>query len=132
MKELLTGIINKIQQIAEKLGLIADYVVEQGTSGTWTYRKWNSGIAECWGISRLPISTTPEIEVILPFNMVDTNYVVSLTPGNNASVLTTPIRECRVNGGNSARTVNSFYVSAKSSSSTYGVKFNMTVIGRWK
>ena len=27
----------------------ADYVVEQGTSGIWTYRKWNSGIAECWG-----------------------------------------------------------------------------------
>lgn len=27
----------------------ADYVVEQGTSGGWTYRKWNSGLAECWG-----------------------------------------------------------------------------------
>lgn len=49
MKELFTNIINKIQQIAEKLGLIADYVVEQGTDGIWTYRKWNSGIAELWG-----------------------------------------------------------------------------------
>lgn len=28
---------------------MADFVVEQGTSGIWTYRKWNSGIAECWG-----------------------------------------------------------------------------------
>ena len=28
---------------------IADYIAEQGTSGIWTYRKWNSGIAECWG-----------------------------------------------------------------------------------
>lgn len=27
---------------------IKDYVVAQGTSGGWTYRKWNSGIAECW------------------------------------------------------------------------------------
>ena len=27
-----------------------DYIVEEGTSGIWTYRKWNSGIAECWGI----------------------------------------------------------------------------------
>lgn len=27
----------------------ADYVVEQGVSGGWTYRKWNSGLAECWG-----------------------------------------------------------------------------------
>ena len=26
-----------------------DYVVEHGTSGIWTYRKWASGIAECWG-----------------------------------------------------------------------------------
>lgn len=26
----------------------ADYVVEQGTSGGWTYRKWASGVAECW------------------------------------------------------------------------------------
>lgn len=30
-------------------GTAADYVVEQGTSGIWTYRKWSSGIAECWG-----------------------------------------------------------------------------------
>lgn len=31
----------------------ADYVVEQGTETvagvSWIYRKWNSGIAECWG-----------------------------------------------------------------------------------
>ena len=37
----------------EELGKIdilsTDYIVEQGTSGDWTYRKWNSGIAECWG-----------------------------------------------------------------------------------
>ena len=26
-----------------------DYVLEQGTSGIWTYRKWASGAAECWG-----------------------------------------------------------------------------------
>lgn len=26
-----------------------DYIVEQGTSGIWKYRKWNSGKSECWG-----------------------------------------------------------------------------------
>lgn len=26
-----------------------DQIVAQGTSGIWTYRKWHSGIAECWG-----------------------------------------------------------------------------------
>lgn len=29
-------------------GSADDYVTEQGTSGDWTYRKWNSGTAECW------------------------------------------------------------------------------------
>lgn len=27
-----------------------DYVVQHGTTGIWTWRKWNSGAAECWGI----------------------------------------------------------------------------------
>ncbi len=33
-----------------------DYVVEHGTSGIWTYRKWASGIAECWGVYTATIS----------------------------------------------------------------------------
>ncbi len=28
---------------------VYDYVTAYGTSGIWTYRKWFSGIAECWG-----------------------------------------------------------------------------------
>lgn len=33
--------------------LKVDYIVEEGTAtsdsyGTWTYRKWRSGVAECW------------------------------------------------------------------------------------
>lgn len=30
--------------------IYADYVVEEGTYGLWTYRKWFSGACECWGI----------------------------------------------------------------------------------
>lgn len=46
-------------------GLQADYIIEQGTANsasggsstlTWSYRKWNSGIAECW--ARASWSTT--------------------------------------------------------------------------
>ena len=29
---------------------IADPCVAWGTSGIWTYRKWASGVAECWGV----------------------------------------------------------------------------------
>ena len=37
---------------------LADYVVEQGVDGIWTYRKWNSGVAECWGRYKVNISMT--------------------------------------------------------------------------
>ena len=37
---------------------VADYVIEQGTSGIWTYRKWNSGISECWTTSTLNTTGT--------------------------------------------------------------------------
>lgn len=34
---------------AVPLGFIQDRIVEQGTSGSWVYRKWSSGLAELWG-----------------------------------------------------------------------------------
>lgn len=27
----------------------SDYVIEEGVSNGWTFRKWQSGLAECWG-----------------------------------------------------------------------------------
>lgn len=30
-------------------GASTDYIIAQGSSGIWNYRKWNSGRAECWG-----------------------------------------------------------------------------------
>lgn len=37
------------KRIAELEEKEKDYVVEQGTDGIWTYRKWASGVSECWG-----------------------------------------------------------------------------------
>lgn len=50
---------NKIwlQPITTNAGAV-DYIVDEGVSGIWTYRKWNSGIAECWGESPQNITTT--------------------------------------------------------------------------
>lgn len=51
-----------------------DYIVEQGTDGIWTYRKWSSGIAECWG--RADNKTVPSgwsssgIDLGLPFTFL--------------------------------------------------------------
>ena len=40
------SVIQCLKDIAYKLGLIADYVVETKTSGLWDYTRWNSGRVE--------------------------------------------------------------------------------------
>lgn len=62
-----------------KLG-IADYIVEQGNSGIWTYKKWNSGIVEAWA----NVSTTQAIATALGSvyrapNAVTTNFPFTIT-----------------------------------------------------
>ena len=37
---------DKIESLIKSLSV--DYVEAQGTSGVWQYRRWHSGIAECW------------------------------------------------------------------------------------
>lgn len=38
-----------VEKINKIVSNITDFIVDEGVSGIWTYRKWNSGIAECWG-----------------------------------------------------------------------------------
>lgn len=47
---------------------IADYVVEQGVDDIWTYRKWASGIAECWGGKALTLSHYSSVSGFYGYN----------------------------------------------------------------
>lgn len=54
---------------------INDYIVEQGTSGIWTYRKWASGVAECW--AKITQTVTPGDAWAGTLNL--TPYVITVT-----------------------------------------------------
>lgn len=93
MQHLLMLAILKIKEIAEKLGLIADYVVEEGTSGVWTYRKWNSGVMEMWGEVTQTLTNYTTVGGVfggyysiinLPLSFIDSphlNYNVNISNG---------------------------------------------------
>lgn len=38
---------------------VVDHVIDQGTSGDWTYRKWSSGKYECWRFANYSGTTFP-------------------------------------------------------------------------
>lgn len=113
---------------------IKDYVVEQGTNDIWTYRKWNSGVAECWG----NVSTTPTtvngnnaVTTSLPFTFVGTDYKVNISPAKAAMYITS-FGDCATNGS-ITHTTTSFTMAYKYNFGTaYGVSFNVEVKGKWK
>lgn len=47
----IASIVNRLVTLENR-----DYIVEQGTNGVWYYRKWNSGIAECWACTNFTFS----------------------------------------------------------------------------
>ena len=56
-----------------------DYIVSQGTSGIWTYRKWNSGLAEYWGKEQnFTLETGWHSSPAAPFAIVNTDNAVAI------------------------------------------------------
>ena len=56
----------------------ADFVVEQGNSGIWMYRKWNSGIGEYWGKEQgFTLDTGWHRSPAAPFTIVNADFSVA-------------------------------------------------------
>ena len=113
----------------------ADYVIEQTTSGAWTYRKWNSGYMEMYGtVSQTPTvlnNGTNSITVTLPVSFANANFIVSITPAKCA-LQVSAYGDCN-SASDKTHTVNSFILSYKYNYSTaYAVNFNVVIVGNWK
>lgn len=113
---------------------IGDFIQEQGVSGGWVWRKWYSGIAECWGSATLPTVGEKTYRVTtmnLPFKFKDTEYKVMAIPTANGHYA-----EYAWVGGVSAKpakTVSSFMLgiwSETKTNMTFGM--DVMVIGKWK
>lgn len=83
---------------------VNDFVVAQGRSGIWTYRKWRNGFAECWCTTSNKVTTNTKWGNVyysqylqggyaLPFTFIETGdfqdspqgFVDVQTPGGNYS-----------------------------------------------
>lgn len=116
--------------------LAADYIVSQGTSGIWTYRKWASGVAECWLESELTLTgSTPVANMngsaYLSYVDVDLPFTFKTQPRGVANgVLGTGTGFVNVwcrNGYNEI----TVYVTGNQNNAAITIR-SMIVTGRWK
>ena len=130
---------NKIwlQPITTNAGAV-DYIVEQGISGIWTYRKWNSGIAECWGRSSISgISTTSGRETYYYNSEVTVNYPSGLFSSEPVpNIILSPSAgfafPSDTTTSGSKDFAQFFIVTPNEGVSDLTVYYSIHAIGRWK
>lgn len=115
----------------------ADYVVEIGSSGIWTYRKWNSGIAECWGSlgsQTISISTAWGAIYIKDDALLRQNYPFTFTetPVVTMNLYNTSGNCWAYTGTQGSTSMSPGFGLARGTSGTVTVNAKYLVVGRWK
>lgn len=113
----------------------ADRVIEQGTDGIWTYRKWNSGVAECWGtytLSYTSMSTWGSMYYSQPYATISfpTGLFVDIPTANF-----TRVRGIEGWVGNTTITkdqITNVYITRPSTAGANTTYIDVSVKGRWK
>lgn len=110
-----------------------DFVVWQGISANgWTFRKWNSGVAECWReYAHKPTATGNEgVDIDYPFEFANTP-IVTANLGRNGTLATNVVAcDSSGNRNNSHERCELFLRGI--TSADYEIQILIHVIGRWK
>ena len=117
----------------------SDIIAEQGTTGIWTWRKWESGFADCWGRYTATIYSSDwtqwgslyQAEIVqgdaYPFTFTDIPKEFATLHSASGGML---------NGSAwtmSTSTTGDYYiVHPNKLTSTYGCSLDLYVVGRWK
>jgi hypothetical protein len=108
-----------------------DAIIAQGTSGIWTYRKWDSGIAECWCVKKYSVTTVANGSKLLtlgdglPFNFTETPNVHMSSRDQGAAQHWFGAVKCE------KTTLNYVYVHANTAAPVTGYAM-IHVVGKWK
>lgn len=118
-----------------------DYIVSQGTSGDWIYRKWNSGVAECWCLHR-----DSNVSISSAWgNLFESARMGGLTyPSglfNSTPVCTVQVQNSskgavlslEITGNNASATATPYWAYTRATSATgTNITVGVHAVGKWK
>ncbi len=135
---------NFLQNLNQNFRGSVDWIVEQGASGMWIYRKWASGIAECWGrytASNISISAAWGTEknaystslgsLTYPFTFIDTpiSQITDATSSGRGWFIRNSDNESNSSTGTIYIIAPTQYTGTNAIST---VTINIYAIGRWQ
>ena len=115
-------------------GIVIDYIVEQGIKDGWSYRKWSSGVGECWKIVTYTTSINTPFGALYcgnasarqnyPFTFTEKPVEqVTLQSGNTQAFLYVEAGGHGVNGAAASARYNVFKPSAVADNQTFYLSF---------
>ena len=112
--------------------VMVDFVVDQGVYSGWTYRKWNSGIAECWlDYAYKPIAIgNAGVSVYYPFSFI-ANPIVTATLGVNGT-LADDVIVCDASGNRNNSLSQCELYLRNITTVNYNIQMLIHVVGKWK
>lgn len=121
--------------------LNSPFVVEQGTSGIWTYRKWSDGTAECWGKKTVTATITSawgslfsggaagSVQENYPTNLFISPPTITHSSESNTSYLSWSAAQ---NSGNATTTPQILLLRGASAGGAQTYTVSICAMGRWK
>lgn len=123
-----------LRDISNRFKAETNYVVEQGTSGKWTYRKWNDGTSECWG-SNPATHQTSSTEGGLYFTLLKATLPAGLFISTPTSIVTAYgswIGGALTGSGSTRSSLNIYMWTPTNDANTRALSPQIYCFGRWK
>lgn len=123
---------------------VNDFVVAQGRSGIWTYRKWRNGFAECWCVTSNNVAANTKWGNAFYSTYLQGGYALPFTFATNGDIQDDPqgFVEIQTPGGNywfqvanSCTTTNApkgYVMCPVQHNNAISVLFSFYIRGRWK
>lgn len=109
-----------------------DYIIEQGTSGNWTYQKYASGYADLWWRGDVNVTSYTDVGSMVYTNIIRLSMPFGVT-GN--VVVTGSVQDlhmiCNTDWSYSGKTV-SFRMLRAASMTLGNQTVSLRVVGKWK
>lgn len=124
--------------VTATLDTMGDYIIESGTSGDWTYEKWKSGKAVCWGKLTQAITSwsawgnayegLPTVQGTYPTDLFYSTPTVQVTADGSAG----GIMSVETYTGASKTKTPQMYAVRPNSSTSMNVPIYVIATGVWK
>jgi len=113
--------LNSVLDNLDDVNKMGDFIVEEATSGEWTFRRWNNGYLECWCSEQVTIAANPTAwgnSYIIKGSAIDYPFEFARRPAQSISLYTADGSYWVIPNYNTTTSTGTYYCARPTTMST--------------